>query len=57
MSKRNDSTKGCIIEGIVMFLLVILTMILMKLNWIATLGFLAGIMIGQIGEKLKWWDK
>ena len=35
---------------------VIIFLILLKLNWIATMAFIIGLMVGQIGEKLKWWD-
>jgi hypothetical protein len=35
---------------------VIIFLMLMKLNWIAVIAFIIGLMLGQIGEKLKWWD-
>jgi len=35
---------------------VIIYLALLKINLIATLAFTVGLMIGQIGEKLKWWD-
>ena len=34
----------------------IIFLIMLKLNWIATMVFIIGLMVGQIGEKLKWWD-
>ena len=38
------------------FIAVIIFLTLLKLNWIATMAFTIGLMIGQVGEKLKWWD-
>jgi hypothetical protein len=58
LQKIKNKSKALHIGVVVVSYLVaeIIFLLLLKLNWMATMTFIIGLMIGQIGEKLKWWD-
>ena len=56
LQKIKNKSKALYIGVVVVSYLVavIIFLMLMKLNWIAVMAFIIGLMLGQIGEKLKW---
>ena len=58
LQKIKNKSKALHIGVVVVSYLVVVVifLMLMKLNWIAVMAFIIGLMMGQIGEKLKWWD-
>ena len=57
LQKIKNKSKSLNIGVVVSYLVVVVIfLMLMKLNCIAVMAFIIGLMLGQIGQKLKWWD-